>query len=315
MSSHCPHPCSKSADLIAKPVLKWAGGKGQLLKQIVAALPTGIYQGEIDRYVEPFIGGGAIFLWISQHCPIQEFYLSDVNQELILLYLTIQKEVNSLIEALKILEKEYFSLSIESRKSYFLEQRRQYNEQQSRINYENFNVDGVSRSAQMIFLNRTCFNGLFRVNQKGEFNVPFGDYRNPRICHGKNLLAVSQLLQKAIIKHQDFTAYQNEIDSQSFVYFDPPYRPLSKTANFKAYARFDFNDREQERLARFYHKLNQQGAKLMLSNSDPHNLDPQDNFFEKLYADFRINKIQANRLINSKASRRGAISELLITNY
>ena len=315
MSSQSSSVCQSSTHLIAKPVLKWAGGKGQLLKQIIQALPPEIYQGKIHRYVEPFVGGGAVFFWVAQNCHISEFYLSDVNQELILLYKTIKNEIHLLIEALKRIETEYFSLLIEQRKIYFLEKRIHYNKQKHRINYEEFNFDWIERSAYIIFLNRTCFNGLFRVNQKGEFNTPFGDYKNPRICHEENLLAVSQLLQKAIIKYQDFTAYQNKIDSQSFVYFDPPYRPLSKTANFKAYARFNFNDQEQERLAKFYRQLNQQGAKLMLSNSDPHNIDPQDNFFEKLYEDFSINKIQANRMINSKANRRGTISELLITNY
>ncbi|MFM7574051.1 MAG: DNA adenine methylase, partial [Snowella sp.] len=232
-----------------------------------------------------------------------------------LLYKTIPKDVNSLIEELKKIENEYLILNEEKRKIYFCNKRNSYNDFKNQIDLKNFERSWFTRSAEIIFLNRTCFNGLFRVNKKGSFNVPFGNYKNPRICNTNNLLLASKLLQKATIQYSDFTEIQNLATPKTFVYFDPPYRPLTKTASFKSYSQFDFNDDEQKRLASFYQKLDHQGTKLMLSNSDPKNIDKNDNFFDELYSDFTINRIQANRMINSKTSRRGAISELLITNY
>ena len=308
--------CNSSNSVnIVKPILKWAGGKGQLLEQIAKHLPQELIEDKIDYYIEPFIGGGAVFFWIAQNFNIKEFYLSDINQELILLYKTIQKDVSSLVEELKKIENEYLILNEEKRKIYFLNKRESYNKFKDRIDIKNFDISWFSRAAQIIFLNRTCFNGLFRVNKKGYFNVPFGNYKNPRICHTDNLISASKLLQKATIQYFDFSEIQNLATPKTFVYFDPPYRPLTKTASFKSYSQFDFNDDEQKRLASFYQKLDRQGTKLMLSNSDPKNIDKNDNFFDELYSDFTINRIQANRMINSKASRRGAISELLITNY
>jgi DNA adenine methylase len=308
--------CNSSNSVnVVKPILKWAGGKGQLLEQIAKYLPQELIEGKIDYYIEPFIGGGAVFFWIAQNFNIKEFYLSDINQELILLYKTIQKDVNSLVEELKKIENEYLILNEEKRKIYFLNKRESYNNFKDKIDIKNFDISWFSRAAQIIFLNRTCFNGLFRVNKKGYFNVPFGNYKNPRICHTDNLISASKLLQKATIQYFDFTEIQSLATPKTFVYFDPPYRPLTKTASFKSYSQFDFNDEDQIRLASFYQKLDRQGTKLMLSNSDPKNIDKNDNFFDELYSDFTINRIQANRMINSKASNRGAISELLITNY
>lgn len=304
-----------SSSTFAKPVLKWAGGKGQLLEQIIKYLPQELIKGDIDYYVEPFIGGGAIFFWIAQNFNIKEFYLSDINQELIILYTTIQKAIELLIEELKKIEQSYYLLDNEQRKLFFLEKREKYNQQRNQIDYEIFNEAWIFRSAQMIFLNRTCFNGLFRVNKKGYFNVPFGDYKNPKICNVDNLLLASKLLKKVTIKCADFNHIQNIVNNKTFVYFDPPYRPLSKTASFTSYSQFDFNDDEQKRLANFYKILDQKGAKLMLSNSDPKNIDTDDSFFDELYSEFQINRITANRMINSNAAKRGSISELLITNY
>ena len=306
---------SSNSTNVVKPILKWAGGKGQLLEQIAKHLPQELIEDKIDCYIEPFIGGGAVFFWIAQNFNIKEFYLSDINQELILLYKTIQKDVNSLVEELKKIENEYLILNEEKRKIYFLNKRESYNNFKDKIDIKNFDISWFSRAAQIIFLNRTCFNGLFRVNKKGYFNVPFGNYKNPRICHTDNLISASKLLQKATIQYFDFTEIQSLATPKTFVYFDPPYRPLTKTASFKSYSQFDFNDEDQIRLASFYQKLDRQGTKLMLSNSDPKNIDKNDNFFDELYSDFTINRIQANRMINSKASNRGAISELLITNY
>ena len=308
--------CNSSNSVnVIKPILKWAGGKGQLLEQIAKHLPQELIEGKIDCYIEPFVGGGAVFFWIAQNFNIRKFYLSDINQELILLYRTIQKDVNSLIEELKKIENEYLILNEEKRKIYFFNKRNNYNDFKNQIDLKNFERSWFTRSAEIIFLNRTCFNGLFRVNKKGYFNVPFGNYKNPRICNTNNLILAAKLLQKATIQYSDFTQIQNLATPQTFVYFDPPYRPLTKTASFKSYSQFDFNDDEQKRLANFYQKLDHQGTKLMLSNSDPKNIDKNDNFFDELYSDFTIHRIQANRMINSKTSGRGAISELLITNY
>ena len=306
---------SSNAKNVIKPILKWAGGKGQLLEQIAKHLPQELIEENIDCYIEPFIGGGAVFFWIAQNFNIKEFYLSDINQELILLYKTIQKDVDSLIEELEKIEQEYLTLNEEKRKIYFLNKRESYNNFKNIIDINNFSLSWVRRVAETIFLNKTCFNGLFRVNKKGYFNVPFGNYKNPRICNTNNLILASKLLQRTTIQYSDFSEIQNLAKPKTFVYFDPPYRPLSKTASFKSYSQFDFNDDEQKRLASFYQNLHCQGTKLMLSNSDPKNIDGNDNFFDELYSNFNINRIQANRMINSKGSRRGSISELLITNY
>ena len=301
--------------LMAKPILKWAGGKVQLLGQIRQHLPQELLQGKINCYIEPFMGGGAVFFWMAQQFDIERFYLSDVNFELILLYKTVQKAVELLIQHLQAIESHYLALDEEQRKLYFLHQRETYNHGKTTIDKQNFSADWIIRAAEMIFLNKTCFNGLFRVNRKGDFNVPFGDYRHPKICHPQNLILASQLLQKAVIECQDFTQIREQVNSQTFVYFDPPYRPLTATSSFKSYSPLNFNDEEQIRLGNFYRELHQRGGKLMLSNSDPKNIEASDHFFDDLYAGFQIYRIPANRMINSNASRRGAISELLITNY
>ena len=300
----------------AKPFLKWAGGKGQLIESLVNLFPAEIQTGEIKKYAEPFIGGGALFFYVAQNYPqIENFYISDANQELVLAYTTIQKNVESLISFLDVLEKKYHALDNFAQKEFFYEQRKKFNEKLLIIDFINFRADWVERTAEIIFLNRTCFNGLFRVNSKGEFNVPFGDYKNPRICDADNLRAVSALLQKTEIKLGDFTASEKFIDSSTFVYFDPPYRPISKTASFNSYSKFEFGDEAQKRLAEYYALLSKKKAKLMLSNSDPKNEDPDDHFFEDLYKDFRVERVDASRNINSNASKRGKIKELVIVNY
>ena len=168
---------------------------------------------------------------------------------------------------------------------------------------------------QTIFLNKTCFNGLFRVNSKGGFNVPFGDYVNPKICHEENLRSVSKILQNTTILRGDFTESRNFIDSNTFVYFDPPYRPLNKTSNFTSYSKFEFTDDEQLKLATFFNEMSQKDVKMLLSNSDPKNEEPDDDFFENAYQTFNINRVLASRAINSKAEKRGKINEIIVTNY
>jgi DNA adenine methylase len=280
-----------------------------------AFFPTELTTGHIKRYIEPFVGGGAVFFFISQNFPVEELFIFDINPELILAYTAIQQNVARLIHTLNHLEVSYLSLSEENRKDLFYQVRMQFNNAHKEFRFDTYNDQWIQRTAEIIFLNRTCFNGLFRVNSKGEFNVPFGKYKNPRICDAENLQAVAQLLQKTHICRGDFESCETIVNNQTFVYFDPPYRPISQTANFTSYSRDGFGDQEQLRLAKFYRKLDTRHAKLMLSNSDPKNEDPGDNFFEDAYRGFRIERVKASRNINSNANGRGIIDELLILNY
>lgn len=296
--------------------MKWAGGKSQLLSQFQELYPPALHAGMIDRYIEPFIGGGAVFFDIARNFDIETFVLVDINIELVLVYRVIQKEPRKLIENLHILSEQYLPLAEKERKAFYYSIRERFNEERFQFDYEHYFDGWIARAAQLMFMNRTCFNGLFRLNSKGKFNVPHGRYKNPRILDAENILDVSEILQKAEILCGDFNICGEWITENSFVYFDPPYRPLSKTASFTSYSKHKFEDEEQIRLAQFFRKVHErQGAYLMLSNSDPTNEDPNDNFFEKLYADFNLHKVSANRMINSNAKRRGRITELLITNY
>lgn len=304
-----------STDVRAKPFLKWAGGKTQLLEQIASYFPKGLISREITRYVEPFIGGGAVFFYVMQHYPIKESFLFDVNEELILAYKTIQKSPTELIHKLQKMQDRYLALTATEQEKEFYEIRHKLNKKRPDIDFDHFQPEWIERTAQIIFLNRTCFNGLFRVNPRGEFNVPFGRYKNPQICNAENLIQVSLILQRAKIQRGDFTRASKAINPNSFVYFDPPYRPISATSSFTSYSKMDFGDAEQKRLAKFFRELSKCGAKLMLSNSDPKNENPEDHFFEELYHGFNIRRVQASRMINSVASKRGKINELLIMNY
>ena len=299
----------------ARPFLKWAGGKSQLIKEIDKNLPEELAQGKINRYIEPFVGGGAVFLYIAQLDKVEEFFIWDINPELVLAYKTIQKNVEDLIELLLKLQDKYLSFDVEERKPYFYQIRSQFNQQRQQIDFQTYHPDWVERTAHLIFLNRTCFNGLFRVNSKGEFNVPIGRYKNPKICHANNLKAVAKILQNTQIHYGDFTDSEAFVDHRSLVYFDPPYRPLSKTANFTSYSKETFDDSSQLRLRDFFRVLDQKGAKLILSNSDPKNEDLTDNFFDAAYAGYQIKRVKAKRTINSNANQRGQINELLIMNY
>lgn len=300
----------------ARPFLKWAGGKGQLLPKFQELYPKELKEKKIKNYFEPFLGSGAVFFDIVQNFDIDNAYLYDINEELILTYNVIQKDVSKLIDFLYRYQRTYLKLDKAKRKDYFCDQRTNYNLQRFNVDYTKYSDTWIPRAAQLIFLNRTCFNGLFRVNSKGEFNTPAGDYDNPTICDEHNLLAVSKVLEKAIIKKADFRQVKRDLkSSNSFIYFDPPYRPISKTASFKAYSKHGFNDKEQTELAKLYSQLNQKGSLLMLSNSDPKNNDPMDNFFDEIYKDFNILRVPARRMINSDASKRGEINEIVITNY
>ena len=312
---------SNTADILktvgfgAKPFLKWAGGKGQLLQKFQQLYPQQLKDNKIKNYYEPFLGSGAVYFDIVQNFAIEKAWLYDINPELVLTYNVVQKDAARLIDFLYRYQKEYLKLSAAQRQKYFYDQRTNYNLQRFNVDYDKYTDSWIARAAQFIFLNRTCFNGLYRVNSKGEFNTPAGKYDNPLICDEYNLLAAAKFLEPAIIKKADFRQIKRDLKANAFVYFDPPYRPISKTASFKAYSKNDFTDKEQTELADLFAAIDNKGSYVMLSNSDPKNNNPEDNFFDELYKDFHIVRVPARRMINSDASKRGSINEIVVTNY
>jgi len=298
------------ATLNARPFLKWAGGKGQLITSIEKALPLHIVKEKKLTYIEPFIGSGAVMFWFLKTFPNTcKAIINDVNADLVKAYITIKEQPLALIELLKKVEKKYYKLqSEEERKDFFLDKRSSFNAR---------HLTALENTALLIFLNRTCFNGLYRVNSKNEFNVPFGRYDNPKICDEETIMADSALLQKVTILHGDYEETLKHATAHSFFYFDPPYKPISKTSSFNAYAKDSFDDKEQVRLKHFCDELTIRGHHWLLSNSDPKNTDPSDNFFDDLYAgdNIFIDRVKAKRSINSNSSKRGEIFELLISNY
>lgn len=300
----------------AKPFLKWAGGKGQLLEQFERYYPTDLQFGKVERYIEPFVGGGAVFFEIMQKFKPRLAFISDINKDLILTYIIVQQKSDELLIRLEEFQRLYYETDTLERQEFFLKIRETFNSERSNINYKTISDNWISRASQLIFLNKTCFNGLFRLNSKGDFNVPFGKYEKPNICDKINIKACSEVLKNTQISVSSYEKCFENIDNQSFVYLDPPYRPLSKTANFTTYAGMEFRDQEQIRLAEFFNKIHKEKrAKLMLSNSDPKNESPEDVFFDNIYSDFNIHRVKANRSINSKGDKRGAINEIIVTNY
>ncbi|MFL6208087.1 MAG: DNA adenine methylase [Pyrinomonadaceae bacterium] len=295
--------------------MKWAGGKTQLLPDIQELLPPELGQGKIKRYIEPFVGGGSVFLFLAQFYELEEIIIFDINPELLVAYQTVREDVEGLIEHLARLKKTFLSLPDTEQADFFYKQRDSFNENRSEIAFPHFQASWIRHTAQFIFLNHTCFNGLYRTNSKLDFNVPFGKYRNPGIFDEYNLRAVSHILQKVKIMRGDFDLCEEWADADTFIYFDPPYRPISKTASFSSYYKAGFGDDEQKRLAALLRRLDGKGTKLMLSNSDPKNENPNDEFFDELYRGFRITRVKATRAINSNGAKRGQISELIITNY
>ena len=292
-----------------KPFIKWVGGKGQLLSEINKLYPVELGK-NINKYAEIFVGGGAVLFDILSKYKLDEVYISDKNLELINTYKSIRDNVDILIKSLKEMEEQYIPLNNENRKIYYYKKREEYNS--LKINSE---VNNIEKAVLFIFLNKTCFNGLYRVNKKGEFNVPMGAYKKPKICDEENLKNVSLTLRNVKIVYADYRESEKFIDDKTFVYIDPPYRPLNITSSFTSYTENDFNDKEQIELAEYINVLNKKGTKIVISNSDPKNNDIDDNFFDKLYKNYNINRVKATRMLNSNASLRGAINELLITNY
>ncbi|MFQ5583066.1 MAG: DNA adenine methylase [Calditrichia bacterium] len=300
----------------AKPFLKWAGGKSQLLKQFEKFYPPELKSGQIKKYIEPFVGSGAVFFDIVQKYPLESVYLHDVNEDLILTYCVIRNDPQLLIEHLSRHSKQYHKLPDKQRKDYYYGMREKFNRQRQNINPGKYSQQWAARAGQLIFLNKTCYNGLFRLNQRGGFNVPFGKYKNPKIIDEDNILRVSATLQNVEILYGDFTDCQKYAGDDTFIYFDPPYRPISQTSAFTSYSKDDFGDEQQRELAQLFKALDRRyNIKLMLSNSDPSNEKPGDAYFSNLYRDFHFYKVQANRMINCRPEKRGRISELVITNY
>ncbi len=292
-----------------KPFLKWAGGKSQLLKEIEQYYPFD--NTKITKYAEPFVGGGAVLFDVLSKYDLEEVYISDINKELINTYQNIRDDIDELVDSLSIMQNEFIPLDTDNRKKYYLTKR-------ERFNFLKVNGDetiNIEKAALMIFLNKTCFNGLFRVNKKGFFNVPMGAYKNPLICDEKNLRAISKKLQNVKIVCGDYRKSAEFIDRNTFVYFDPPYRPLTETASFTAYTENLFCDSEQIELAEFVDRMNQRGAKVVVSNSDPKNSNVDDDFFDNIYSMHKIKRVEATRMINCNSAARGKINELLISNF
>ena len=276
---------------IPKPFVKWAGGKRQIIPILNENLPE-----TFDTYFEPFLGGGALLFHMLTERNGQKCGISDLNSNLVLSYTTIRDRIDALITSLKNHEKNYQKDS----KSYY------YNIRESNPRSE------IEKTSRLIFLNRTCFNGLYRVNSKGKFNVPLGKYTNPNIVNEENLRSVSSILQssRVSIKCRDFEAVLQDAKKGDLVYFDPPYQPVSKTANFTSYTNKDFTYDDLSRLAKLCKKLDSKGCKVILSNSD--SKEVADMFSDKSW---KVNKIQANRSINSNSKKRTGHFELLIKNY
>ena len=294
---------------VIKPFVKWAGGKGSLISQLTNFYPFELENGTIKKYVEPFVGGGAVLIDILQKYDVEEAYAFDINKDLINCYNVIKQDVETLIEKLNEKEKEFLNIGLENRQEYFYKIRSEYNSYKIEDNLD------VKRASEFIFLNRTCFNGLYRVNKAGKFNVPAGNYKNPTICDSDNLRDLSTLIQNVEFIYGDYKKSMEYVTENTFVYFDPPYRPLNVTSAFTSYTKEDFNDENQKELAQFYRELNERNAKLMLSNSNPKNTNKEDHFFDNIYQGFNIDEIYASRMINANSKGRGKISEILVTNY
>ena len=266
------------------PIVKWVGGKRQLMFELIKNMPK-----SYNRYFEPFIGGGALFFELQP----EQAYISDMNEELINLYSVVRDNVYELIKDLSKHEvsKEYF-LEIRN-----IDRTEQYTE-----------LSDVERASRFIYLNRTCFNGMYRVNSQGQFNVPFGHYKNPRIIDENNLLNCSELLKKTEIKCADFSEILTKVKKGDWVYFDPPYVPFNDTSSFTSYTKDGFDINMQFKLRDVCDELDNKGVKFMLSNSDT-------KLVNELYVNYEIKKVFASRQINANADGRGKITEVLVRNY
>jgi DNA adenine methylase len=289
-----------------KPFIKWAGGKSQLLGEIRNKYPQ-----KIERYCEPFVGGGAVLFDVLANFQPKEVLINDINAELVNTYNQVRNNVEGLISVLTKYQEVFWLADTEKRKEIYAEKRIRFNE----IMLNGKDDVNLEKAALFIFLNKTCFNGLYRVNRKGLFNVPIGSYKKPLICDEANLRFISGLLENVQIKCGDYSECADFINERTFVYIDPPYRPLSETSSFNSYSKNEFGDEQQIALGRFVDRIADSGAKVVVSNSDPKNVDESDSFFDDLYFKYKIDRVLAKRRINSKGANRGNINELLICNY
>lgn len=292
----------------AKPFIKWAGGKTQLLSDIDAMLPSSFQEQTAVTYIEPFVGGGAVLFYLLQKYPnISRAIVNDINPHLIHTYQAIKHNPDELIIHLSHIQSSYKALTgVEAQKSFFLEIRERFN---------SIPLSYIEDAAYMLFLNRTCFNGLYRENLKGDFNVSFGKYLNPTILDERLIRIDSEILQKVEILCGDFSQIESYISDYTFIYFDPPYRPISSSATFTAYNKDNFNDKEQFRLKEFFTRMSNKGCFVLLSNSDGRASESNNTYLDELYQDFIIQRVFARRSISCAGAKRGPIPELLIRNY
>ena len=273
-----------------KPFVKWAGGKRQLITSLEGHLPK-----KFGTYFEPFLGGGALLFHLLNQSPNLKCNISDLNSDLILAYITIRDKVEQLVESLERHSGKYSADKIE----YYYSVR------------ESAPKNQIEKVSRLLFLNKTCFNGLYRVNSKGQFNVPLGRYTNPSIVNKENLISVSKILQSKniAIRCQDFEAILDEAKKDDYVYFDPPYQPVSKTANFTSYTKCEFTYDDLKRLANVCQKLDKKDCKVLLSNSNTKEV-------RKLFSSkWKVVEVSANRAINWNSKKRTGHTELLIKNY
>ncbi|MBD2578296.1 DNA adenine methylase [Oscillatoria sp. FACHB-1406] len=308
-------PVNISQPVRPKPFLKWAGGKTQLLPEIQDILERKFSNDSAWTYIEPFVGGGAVLFHVLDRFPgIERAVINDINPELVAAYRAMKDNIVATTASLMSLEKAYNDCPTkEEKKSFYCNQRKEFNRLKlspdSLVSSPHF-----SQVALFIFLNKTCFNGLYRVNRKGEFNVPFGDRKSLKICDRENLLRGSECLQKVTIELGDFEEMLKYAGKDVLYYIDPPYKPLNATSSFTAYTQEDFSDRDQFRVKAFCDRIHESGGYFILSNSDVVETDKHPSFFDELYASYTIKRVRAKRQINCKAEGRGSISELLITN-
>lgn len=301
----------KKKAVVAKPFVKWAGGKGNLLQKLEALLPTDFDDLENVTYIEPFVGGGAmLFYMLQRYKCITRAVINDINADLIRCYQLIANAPQTLIERLKNIENNYYSVDFSARKELFYAYRDQYN-------CEGIHPD--ERAALFIFLNHTCFNGLYRVNAAGKFNVPYGRYKNPVICNEELIIADHQLLNSVelvIRQPGDYKLIRQNLSRNhpNFVYFDPPYRPLNATSSFKEYSNNPFEDKQQEELKQFCDRLSARNCRIMQSNSDSKTEDG-NSYFEALYEGYVIQRVLASRFINADPEKRKKLTEVVIRNY
>ncbi|WP_143461369.1 DNA adenine methylase [Levilactobacillus enshiensis] len=303
------------------PIIKWAGGKKKLTPLIEQAISKKFNLDKIDTYIEPFAGGASLFLHLATKYQFKKQVIMDINPELINLYIQVRDHLQPLMTGLTNIQIEYNTLSndddFDEKKNYFYQVRNCFNQTLLLEQSKSTEIDTtqkIEQAVRFIFLNKTDFNGLYRVNSKGTFNVPFGRRKQLNLFDNDNLLNFSNLLQNTEILLGDYQDTLHFADENSFFYFDPPYRPLSDSASFTSYAKSSFNDASQIELANFIKEITKRRSHFALSNSDPHQSDPNDDFFDSLYSDYTIQRIQAARMISARSKGRGNVSELLIIN-